>query len=249
MTTTPTPCFILVAPQMGENIGAAARVMANFGLADLRLVSPRDGWPNAAAETMSAGALPDVVAVRVFDTVEAAIADCGLVLATTARPRGMEKPVVGASAAVARMRATVVRAAVLFGAERAGLPNEAVTLADAILSFPVARSFASLNLAQAVALVAHGWAEADANGPPAAFSDAVDAPATRDELVGMMEHFEGELDHAGFFYPDEKRAPMVQNLRNAFTRAGWTAQEVSTFRGAIKALALGRGKARVKRDL
>lgn len=243
-----SPAFILVAPQMGENIGAAARVMANFGLADLRLVSPRDGWPNPAAETMSAGALPDVVAVTVFDTVEAAIADCGLVLATTARPRGMEKPVVGAAEAVTRMRASAVRTAVLFGAERAGLPNEAVTLSDAILSFPVARSFASLNLAQAVALVAHGWAEASTSGPPAAFSDAVDAPATREELVGMMEHFEEELDRARFFFPEAKRAPMVQNLRNAFTRAGWTAQEVRTFRGAIKALALGRGKARVKRE-
>jgi tRNA/rRNA methyltransferase len=110
----------------------------------------------------------------------------------------------------------------------------------------VARSFASLNLAQAVALMAHGWAEADASGPPPAF-EGVDEPATREELVGMMEHFESELDRAGFFFPEEKRAPIVLNLRNAFTRAGWTAQEVSTFRGAVKALAIGRGKARVKR--
>lgn len=242
------PAFILVAPQMGENIGAAARVMANFGLDDLRLVSPRDGWPNPAADTMSAGALPDVVKVQVFERVEDAIADCGLVLATTARPRGMEKPVLGAVEAVARIRSTQVRAGILFGAERAGLPNEAVALSDAILSFPVARSFASLNLAQAVALVAHGYAEAESSGPPPAFADSLDAPATRDELIGMMEHFEEELDRAGFFFPDAKRAPMTQNLRNAFTRAGWTAQEVSTFRGAVKALAIGRGKARVKRE-
>jgi tRNA/rRNA methyltransferase len=242
------PAFILVAPQMGENIGAAARVMANFGLSDLRLVAPRDGWPNPAAETMSAGALPDVVAVKVFDTAEAAVADCALVLATTARPRGMEKPVLGASAAVGRIRATPGRAAVLFGAERAGLPNEAVALADAILSFPVNSAFASLNLAQAVALAVHAYAEADASGLPEGFEASLDAPATREELIGMMEHFESELDRAGFFFPDEKRAPMVQNLRNAFTRAGWTAQEVRTFRGAIKALALGRGKARVLRE-
>lgn len=241
------PCFVLVGPQMGENIGAAARVMANFGLTDLRLVTPRDGWPNPAAETMSAGALPDVVSVNVFDRVEAAVADCGMVIATTARPRGMEKQVLGAREAVARIRATPAKAAVLFGAERAGLPNEAVALADAILSFPVAASFASLNLAQAVALVAHGWAEAQASGPPPAF-EGVDAPATRDELVGMMEHLEAELDRAGFFFPEAKRPPMVQNLRNSFTRAGWTSQEVSTFRGAIKALAIGRGKARVRRD-
>ncbi|OYX48566.1 MAG: rRNA methyltransferase [Alphaproteobacteria bacterium 32-64-14] len=243
-----TPAFILVAPQMGENIGAAARVMANFGLPDLRLVAPRDGWPNPAAETMSAGALPDVVTVTVCETVEQAIADCGLVLATTARPRGMEKPVLGAGAAIARVRSTPVRAGILFGAERAGLPNESVALADAILSFPVAPGFGSLNLAQAVALLAHAYAEAHASGPPAAFAQAVDLPATREELVGMMEHFEDELDRAGFFFPDAKRAPMTQNLRNAFTRAGWTAQEVSTFRGAIKALAIGRGKARINRD-
>ncbi len=242
------PCFVLVAPQMGENIGAAARVMANFGLTDLRLVAPRDGWPNPAAETMSAGALPDVVKVTVFDTVEQAVADCGLVFATTARPREMEKHVVGASEAVARIRATPVQAAVLFGAERAGLPNEAVVMADAILSYPVNASFASLNLAQAVALLSHAIAEADAGGPPPAFADALDAPATREELLGMTEHFEEELDRAGFFFPDSKRAPMVQNLRNAFTRAGWTSQEVRTFRGAIKALAVGRGKARVVRE-
>ncbi len=241
------PAFILVAPQMGENIGAAARVMANFGLTDLRLVAPRDGWPNSAAETMSAGALPDMVTATVFDTVEQAIADCGFVLATTARPRGMEKPVLGAADAVFCMRTPPGRAAILFGAERAGLPNEAVALADAILSFPVSPRFASLNLAQAVALVAHAIAEAGVSGLPPAF-EGVGAPASRDELIGMMEHFEAELDRAGFFYPPEKRAPIVQNLRNAFTRAGWTAQEVSTFRGAIKALALGRGKARVKRD-
>jgi len=240
------PCFILVAPQMGENIGAAARVMANFGLTDLRLVAPRDGWPNPAAETMSAGALPGVVSVSVFERVEDAIADCGLVIATTARPRGMEKTVLGAADAVAQMRAKPVRTAVLFGAERSGLPNEAVALSDAILSFPVAPGFGSLNLAQAVALVAHAHAEADAKGPPPGFG--VGAPATREELIGMMEHFEAELDRAGFFFPEEKRPPMVQNLRNAFTRAGWTAQEVSTFRGAIKALALGRGKARLKRE-
>jgi tRNA/rRNA methyltransferase len=242
------PAFILVVPQLGENIGAAARVMANFGLTDLRLVAPRDGWPNPAAETMSAGALPDVVSVSVFETVEEAIADCALVFATTARPREMEKPVVGASEAITRIRATPARAGVLFGGERAGLPNEAVALADAILSYPVNRAFASLNLAQAVALLAHGYAEAEASGPPPGFVESREPPATREGLVGMMEHFEAELDRAGFFYPDAKRAPMVQNLRNAFTRAGWTAQEVSTFRGAIKALAIGRGRARVNRE-
>jgi tRNA/rRNA methyltransferase len=222
--------------------------MANFGLTELRLVEPRDGWPNAAATRMSAGALPDLVKVTVFESEEDAIADCGLVLATTARPRGMEKPVLGVGEAVVRMRATEGGTAVMFGAERTGLTNEAVTLADAILSFPVNTVFGSLNLAQAVALVAHGWAEAQASGPPENFGVTVDAPASRDDLLGMMEHFEDELDRAGFFHPEVKRPVMVQNLRNAFTRAGWTEQEVRTFRGAIKALALGRGKARVVRE-
>jgi tRNA/rRNA methyltransferase len=242
------PVFVLVAPQLGENIGAAARVMANFGLTDLRLVAPRDGWPNPAAETMSAGALPDRVRVEVFARVEQAVAGCSLVLATTARPRGMEKPVIGLAEAVERMRSTSGGAAVLFGAERMGLPNEAVTLADAILSFPASADFGSLNLAQAVALVAHAWAEAVAGGPPEGLGDGVDEPASKGDLIAMLEHFEEELDRAGFFHPAVKRDVMVQNLRNAFTRAGWTEQEVRTFRGAIKALAVGRGKARVRDD-
>jgi tRNA/rRNA methyltransferase len=186
--------------------------------------------------------------VAVFETVEAAIADSRLVIATTARPRGMEKPVLNTAEAVTRVGATPGLAAILFGAERAGLPNEAVALSDAILSFPVNAALASLKKAQAVALVAHALADANLDGPPQTFGRPIDEPATREELIGMLEHFEVELDRAGFFFPEEKRAPMVQNLRNAFARAGWTSQEVRTFRGAIKALALGRGKARIKRE-
>lgn len=241
------PAIILVTPQMGENIGAAARVMANFALSDLRLVSPRDGWPNPAAETMSAGALPDHITARVFDTLEEAIADCTTVIATTARPRGMEKPVLSTTDAVERLRAAEGQSAVLFGAEKSGLPNEAVTLCDAILTYPVSPEFSSLNLAQSVALLAHAWREGSDGAKPPAQAPA-DAPATRDELVGMMQHFEDELDRAGFFFPEVKKPVMVQNLRNTFARAGWTSQEVRTFRGAIKALAIGRGKARIARD-
>ena len=243
-----TPAFILVAPQLGENIGAVARVMGNFGLEDLRIVAPRDGWPNPAADTMSAGALPDVVRARVFGTVEQAIADCAQVLATTARPRGMEKPVVDAGGAVARVAGVAGLTGILFGAERAGLPNEAVTLADAIVTLPVNTAFASLNLAQAAGVMAHEWAAAKAAGLPPRFEESLDVPATREDLIGMMEHFEAELERAGFFMPEVKRPVMVQNLRNAFTRAGWTEQEVRTFRGAIKALAVGRGRHRVVRE-
>ncbi len=242
------PTIILVAPQMGENIGAAARVMANFGLRDLRIVAPRDGWPNPAADTMSAGAFEESVEARVFDTVEAAISDCSFVLATTARPRGMEKPVMGAGQAIAQINAISGQAGILFGAEKSGLPNEAVTLSDAILSYPVNKSFSSLNLAQAVAVLAHAWADAANDSVPEGFETHLGVPATREELVGMMQHFEDELDRAGFFYPAAKKPVVVQNLRNAFTRAGWTAQEVRSFRGAIKALAIGRGKARIDRD-
>lgn len=243
-----SPAFILVAPQLGENIGAVARVMGNFGLKDLRIVAPRDGWPNPAADTMSAGALPDVVTARVFDTVEQAIADCAQVLATTARPRGMEKPVVDAAGAVGRVASVSGLTGILFGAERAGLPNEAVTLADAIVTLPVNAGFASLNLAQAAGVIAHSWAAAQAAGLPPRFQESLDVPATREDLIGMMEHFEAELERAGFFMPEVKRPVMVQNLRNAFTRAGWTEQEVRTFRGAIKALSVGRGKARILRE-
>lgn len=241
------PAIILVHPQLGENIGAAARVMANFSLTDLRLVEPRDGWPNEAAQAMSAGALPDQVAVRLFDTVESAVSDRTYVIATTARQRGMEKPVFTTRHAVDQLAQAGAASAVMFGAEKSGLPNEAVALADAILSFPVNASFSSLNLAQSVAVLAHAWGSAAVGAGPVA-EGGLDTAAPREALVGMMEHFEEELERAGFFFPSDKKSVMIQNLRNAFTRAGWTAQEVRTFRGAIKALAIGRGKARIVRE-
>lgn len=240
-----SPSIILVGPQMGENIGAAARVMGNFGLSDLRIVAPRDGWPNPAAETMSAGAFAEgVVTATVFDTLEAAVADLHFLLATTARQRGMQKPVYSTRTAVDALGAHPGKTGVLFGAEKSGLPNEAVVMCDAILTYPVNTSFASLNLAQAVGVFAHAWGDRE----PVTIDTGIDAPADREELIGMMEHFEDELDKAGFFFPEAKKPVMIQNLRNTFTRSGWTSQETRTFRGAIKALALGRGKARINRD-
>ena len=229
---------------MGENIGAAARVMGNFGLSDLRIVAPRDGWPNPAADTMSAGAFESAVTPRVFDRLEEAVTDLSFLMATTARQRGMEKQVLSTGPAVQAIVSHPGKTGILFGAEKSGLPNEAVALCDAILTYPVNSAFASLNLAQAVGVFAHAWASADA---PAEVT-AVNPPADRGELIGMMEHFETELDRAGFFFPPEKKDVMIQNLRSAFTRAGWTSQEARTFRGAIKALAIGRGKARIQRD-
>lgn len=242
--TNKRPAIILVGPQMGENIGAAARVMGNFGLSDLRIVAPRDGWPNPAAETMSAGALEKgVVSATVFDTTEDATADLHFLMATTARQRGMEKEVYSTGPAVDRIKSFAGQTGILFGAEKSGLPNEAVALCDAILTYPVNNQFASLNLAQAVGVFAHAWANSDASTE----AEGLNPPAPREQLVGMMQHFEDELERAGFFFPPEKKEVMIQNLRSAFTRAGWTEQETRTFRGAIKALALGRGKARIDR--
>ena len=244
-----SPAVLLHTPQLGENIGAAARVMLNFGLTDLRLIAPRDGWPNPAAEAMSAGALEQGVTARVFDTLEAAMTGLTFAVATTARPRGIEKQVLDTPQAVAALAAHPGQAGVLFGGEKSGLPNEAVALCDAILTYPVNPGFASLNLAQAVGIFCHQWgAGAGLGGRFAGKNEGVGTPASREEVIGMFEHFESELDRAGYFYPPEKTPVITYNLSNALIRAQWTEQEVRTFRGAIKALTLGRGKARVKRE-
>ena len=239
------PSIILHTPQLGENIGSAARVMLNFGLTDLRLVAPRDGWPNAAAETLSAGAFAAGVEVQVFETVETAIADLSAVLATTARPRGMEKPVFDAASGVEFVRLRDRKSGILFGAENHGLPSEVVALADGILTYPVNPDFASLNLAQAVGVFCASWGAAEGQiGRWEGEKTGVDAPAPKADLIRMFEHLEEELERAGYFHPPDKTPLMKTNIRNAFIRGNWTLQEVRTFRGAIKALAIGRGKAR-----
>lgn len=245
-----SPVIILHTPQLGENIGATARVMLNFCLADLRLVTPRDGWPNPSADTMSAGALGDGgVRATVHASIESAVADLGFLIATTARPRGMEKPVWGAKEAIAAGRAQTGAWGVVFGGEKSGLPNEAIALCDAILTYPVNAEFASLNLAQAAGIFCHAWGEAvGQEGRFGGKAEGVGALAPREDLIAMFEHFETELQRAGYFYPPEKTPLITTNLRNALIRAGWTTQEVRTFRGAIKALAHGRGSARVKRE-
>lgn len=248
MTST-APIIILHQPQLGENIGSAARVMLNFSLTELRLVDPRDGWPNPAAMPLSAGAFEAGVEVSVFDTLEAAIGDLGTVLAATARPRGMEKPVTDAVGAVDLIGARGLKAGVLFGGEAHGLPSEAVTMADAIMTYPVNPAFASLNLAQAVGVFCAAYgAGQGAIGRWAGEKAGVEPPAPKEDLIRMFEHLEDELDRAGYFYPPEKRDVMTSNIRNGFIRGDWTLQEVRTFRGAIKALALGRGKSRITRE-
>ncbi|WP_034827284.1 RNA methyltransferase [Hyphomonas pacifica] len=247
-----SPAIILHSPQLGENIGAAARVMRNFGMTDLRLVTPRDGWPNPAAETMSAGAFEAGVTVQVFETLQEALEGINWLAAATARMRGMEKRVGDASEAAEAVseRLDSGKSAIMFGGEKSGLPNDAVAVADFLMTYPVDTDFKSLNLAQAVCVFCAEWgkiaigARVDAEDVKAGLGD----PAPRDELYRMFEHFEDELERAGYFFPPEKTALMKDNLRAALIRADWTRQEVQTFRGAIKALALGRGKARVVRD-
>lgn len=243
------PIILLHRPQLGENIGSCARVMLNFGLTELRLIEPRDGWPNPAADPLSAGAFDAGVSVEVYDSVESAIGDLGTVLAATARPRGMEKQVVGAVDGASAIKQRGQKAGVLFGAENHGLPSEAVGLADLIMTYPVNPNFASLNLAQAVGVFCASWGESEgAVGRWEGEKAGVEPPAPKADLIRMFEHLEDELERAGYFYPADKTPLMKTNIRNAFIRGDWTTQEVRTFRGAIKALALGRGKSRVLRE-
>ncbi len=237
------PAIVLAQPQMGENIGKAARAMANFGLSDLRLVAPRDGWPNERAIATASGAGEVLDRARIFSTVEEAIQDLTYVYAATARDRHMVKPVITPAESGRRLRADVaqgVGVGVLFGGERAGLSNEAVVLSQTIIQAPVNPAFASLNLAQAVLLIAYEWHKAGDATAPLTLELYETRPATSLEMQGLFDHLEAELDSAGFLYPPEKRPAMVRNIRNMLQRGGFTEQDVRTLRGMIKALSQGR---------
>lgn len=242
------PAVILVTPQLGQNIGAVCRCMLNFGLTELRLVAPRDGWPNPAADAMAAGASRVLENAKLFDSTSEAVADLTYVLAATARRRELEVPVIGTGDVGANLRAMAnrgVKTGILFGPEKAGLKNEDVVLADAILTYPVNPAFQSLNLAQAVNIFAYIWQSAETAAPPALFDDmGTNPPAAKEDLIRLFEHLEEELDRAGFFFPPEKKNLMSQNIRAPLMRAKMTQQEVRTFRGIVKALAKGRGTAR-----
>jgi tRNA/rRNA methyltransferase len=237
------PAVILVAPQLGENIGTAARAMLNCGLTDLRLVRPRDGWPNAKAVAAASGAEAVLERARVFEATAAAIADLNRVYATTARRRGLVKAVMTPQAAAAEMRGAVAggeRVGVLFGPERKGLHNDDVTLAAKIIEVPLNPAHTSLNLAQAVLLVGWEWWKAGDATPgeviPALTGDGAPPPAPAQDVVNLFEHLEGELDAAGYFFPAHKKRAMVYNLRAMLQRAQFTEQEVRTLRGVVKAL-------------
>jgi tRNA/rRNA methyltransferase len=240
---TPGPIIVLVEPQLGENIGAAARVMANFGLGQLRLVRPRDGWPNIHAHRSASGADRILDRTALFDTVEAAIADCTVVLATTARAHDQAKPVLGPDEAAAFLAPHVAAGesvAVLFGRERYGLENHEVALADRVVTFPVNPAFASLNLAQAVALVAYEWFKHASSGALPFTMPQKSEPARKQQIKAFFANLERALDAIEYFRPLDKRATMLVNLRNIFARMQPTQQDIQTLHGIVVALTEGR---------
>jgi len=256
----PAPIAILVNPQLGENIGTAARAMANFGIHELRLVDPRDGWPNEKALTSSSGANWIIEKASVHETLTDALKDVNFVYATTARPRGMIKEVITPEQAGDDMRARVERGervAILFGRERWGLNNDEVSLADVIVTAPVNPAFASINIAQAVLLMGYEWYKEQAGtlGQQTPELAALEGPglqtpdtrlATKEELYGFFGHLERELDEAGFFKTEDKKPGMMRNIRNIYSRAGLTEQEVRSLRGMVASLTRAHEKRKLK---
>jgi tRNA/rRNA methyltransferase len=237
------PVIILVEPQLGENIGATARAMANFGLSRLRMVAPRQPWPNDKARMMAAGADAILDSAELYDSLPAAIADCTFVLAATARAHDQAKPVVGAAEATALLAPRVASGetvAVVFGRERNGLENDEIALADYILTLPVNPAFASLNLGQAVVIVGYEWFKAATGGALPFAMPQKSAAAPKEQLLSFFASLERELEKVEFFRPPDKRDTMQINLRNIFTRMAPTRQDIQTLHGVLTAIAEGR---------
>jgi tRNA/rRNA methyltransferase len=234
------PVIILVEPQLGENIGMVARAMANFGLSELRLVKPRDGWPNEKAKAAASRADHVIEGAALFEDLPSAIADLNFVVATTARERDGFKPVRGPVEAARNLRARSLAGegvGILFGREKFGLFNEEVGLADEIVTFPVNPAFASLNIAQAVLLMSYEWMKSGlASETDTAFSGPEVQPAPKAQLQSLFDHLEGALEARGYFRPPEKKAKMIDNLRAVLTRAGFGQDELHVLRGAISSL-------------
>ena len=230
----PPPIIVLVRPQLGENIGKSARAMLNFGLTELRLVDPRDGWPNPAAGPAASGA--DVVLERaqVFATAAEAVADCSNVFASTVRRRDLVMPVLTPEAMADAVAGSSARSAILFGPERSGLETEEVALANAIVTVPINPGFASLNLAQAVILLAYEWSRKAALAVPP--EKELEPPAPHGELEGLIQQLEGALDEKGYFHPPSRTQATKNTLRTIFTKAGWSSREVKAVRGVLRAL-------------
>ncbi|RKT34089.1 tRNA/rRNA methyltransferase [Roseovarius halotolerans] len=234
---TPQPDFVLVRPQMGENIGAAARAMWNFGLDRMRLVVPRDGWPNSSAVAMASGAGRVLDEARLMGDVAEAVADCHYVMATTARARGLTKPVLSPERAMqvaAERIAAGEKVAVLFGPERAGLENEDVSKANAIINVPVNPAFPSLNLAQCVLLTGYEWRRAQGGITPERVDMARADWAEQIEVEKLAEHYETRLEDAGFFFPEHKAQGMRTNLRNMWSRMPLTRADVQMLHGVLR---------------
>lgn len=234
------PAIILVHPQLGENIGMVARAMANFGLAELRLVNPRDGWPSEKAISAASKADHVIAATKVFSSLEEAVADLNFVYATTARDRygykEVRSPVVAANTLRARFRAGE-GTGILFGRERTGLTNEEIALADELVTFPVNPAFASLNLAQAVLLMSYEWMKTGMGSvEETAFSALPQRPAKKDELQGLFDHVEEALGARGYFRPAAKKPKLIENLRAALTRPSFTGSEIQVLRGIVSCL-------------
>lgn len=233
------PTVILVRPQMPENVGASARAMFNCGLSELRLVNPRDGWPNENGTSMAAGAFDLMPPVDVFDSTASALADCHYIYATTARPRDMVKPVFTARSAAADMhkrQSEGQKIGILFGGERSGLENDDVALAHAVITIPLNPAFSSLNLAQGVLLVAYEWSQLHDQTTDKELRTRDSQIATHAELHGLFERLEAELDTRRFFHSEGHKPIMIRNLRNMLSRAEMTGQEANTFHGIISAL-------------
>ncbi|WP_271077932.1 RNA methyltransferase [Aurantiacibacter sp. MUD61] len=229
-----TPVIVLVRPQLGENIGKAARAMLNFGFAEMRLVAPRDGWPNPSAGPAASGADVVLENAKVFDTTAEAVADCAHVYATTVRKRGVTKPVLTPENAAREVAQQTGKSAFLFGPERSGLETEDVALARTIVTAPINPEFGSLNLAQAVILVAYELSKtADLHIPT---EEELLPPAPQDELEGLITHLETMLEPKGYFFPKDRAEATRRTLRGVMTKPGWNHLEVRTLRGVLSAL-------------
>jgi tRNA/rRNA methyltransferase len=229
------PAIVLVRPQLGENIGKAARAMLNFGLSDLRLVAPRDGWPNPTAGPAASGADTVLEQARVFQSVAEAVADCVNVYATTVRKRGLVLPVVTPEQAAQEMRALPGRSAVLFGAERSGLETEEVVVAGKILTVPINPKFGSLNLAQAVILVAYEWSKGEQLAMPTE-RETEEPRATQGQLEGLIGQLEAALEDVGYFFPPDRTPATKLTMRTLLSKAGWSNREIQALRGMVGAL-------------
>ena len=228
------PVIVLVRPQLGENIGKSARAMLNFGLTEMRLVAPRDGWPNPAAGPAASGADIVLERARVFATAADAVADCSIVYAATVRRRELVMPAVTPDAMASAIAATPARSAILFGPERSGLETEEVALAGAIVTVPINPEFASLNLAQAVILLAYEWSRTVTLAIP---PDKVpEPPAPHGELDGLISQLDEALEAKGYFHPPARQQATRNTLRTIFTKTGWSSREIKAVRGIIRAL-------------